>query len=84
MLLVERLVEVSAFYDSNNHLNIIGGGSLKASAITLVYIVVTGIRQQLVVLESLILRSLPQNLQANQLTLQQIMVVLMSILMAQQ
>ena len=27
---------VSAFYDSNNHLNIIGGGSLKASAITVV------------------------------------------------
>ena len=27
---------VSAFYDSNNHLNIIGGGSLQASAITLV------------------------------------------------
>ena len=54
---------VTAFYDSNNHLNIIGGGSLKASAITLVSdSAVTGNSTAQVVLVFQILLSRLQNL----------------------
>ncbi len=74
---------VSAFYDSNNHLNIIGGGSLKASAITLVSDnTVTGKFNGGKSFWNY--KSYPsrlQNLQVNQLMLHQRMEVLMLTLM---